>query len=297
MMRPLTIGALHGSNLRLHWSWPLLPLAASAYSFATLRWTEAVFEILLLAAAYLCVLVHEGIELLAARRFGFGTRDVMLYPFWGVARHTRLSDWPWQENYIAATGPVAFALIATIVGGVLAAIGTSIEFTYPATDTTVTFFLVHLFWVNVFLAVLHCLPVLPLDGGRIFRASLAMTTSRLRATEVAAALSTVGAGVLLIAAIFWLKSPLLGVTAGLLYLGAQEDLGTTRYFAGLRHATADSPHTPAVLVPLEQVITPECRPEEANFTGFTWNARARLWIEWRDGHPVSANALIGDGRP
>lgn len=296
-MRPLTIGALHGSNLRLHWSWPLLPLAASVYSFATLRWTEAAFELLLLAAAYLCVLVHEGVELLAAQRFGFGTRDVTLYPFWGVARHTRLSDWPWQENYIAATGPVVFALLATIVGGALAAAGTSIEIEYPAPATTVTFFLVHLFWVNVFLAALHCLPVLPLDGGRIFRASLAMTTSRLRATEVAAALSTAGAGVLLIAAIVWLKSPILGVIAGLLYLGAQEDLGTTRYFAGLRHPTADSPHKPAMLVPLEQVITPECRPDEANFTGFTWNAHARLWIEWREGHPVSANALIGDGRP
>jgi len=35
-----------------------------------------------------------------------GTRDVTLYPFWGVARLTRLSDRPWQEIYIAATGPV-----------------------------------------------------------------------------------------------------------------------------------------------------------------------------------------------
>ena len=51
------------------------------------------------------------------------------------------------------------------------------------------------------------------------------------------------------------------------------------------------------MVPMDQIVTPDCRPAEANFTGFTWNARARLWIEWRDGQPVSANALIGDGRP
>ena len=102
---------------------------------------------------------------------------------------------------------------------------------------------------------------------------------------------------MLLVAIFWLQSPLLGVTAVLLYLGAQEDLGTTRYFAALRHSSGDRPNPPAVLVPMDQIVTPDCRPDEPHFTGFTWNARARLWIEWRDGQPVSANALIGDGRP
>jgi hypothetical protein len=48
---------------------------------------------------------------------------------------------------------------------------------------------------------------------------------------------------------------------------------------------------------MDQIVTADCRPAEPHFTGFTWNARARLWIEWRDGEPVSANALIGDGRP
>jgi hypothetical protein len=48
---------------------------------------------------------------------------------------------------------------------------------------------------------------------------------------------------------------------------------------------------------MDQVVTPDCRPNEPNFSGFTWSFRARLWIEWRDGQPVSANALIGDHRP
>jgi hypothetical protein len=124
-----------------------------------------------------------------------------------------------------------------------------------------------------------------------------MRVSRLRATEVAAVLSTLGAGVLLAVAVAWLQSPLLALTALLVYLGAQEDLGTTRYFASLRQATDDYHQPPAALVPMDQIVTPDCRPDEPNFTGFTWNARARLWIEWRDGQPVGANALIGDGRP
>ena len=298
MTRTVTIGTQFGSDLRLHWSWPLLPIGVAVYSLIVHSWPQAVFWVMLLLAAYLCVLAHEGVELLAARSFGLGTRDVTLYPFWGVARLTRLSERPWQENYIAATGPVFLALLATAFGGALSLGGWS-TWAFPAGDVTPTAgaFLVHLYWANVLLTALHCLPVLPLDAGRIFRASLAMTVSRLRATEVAAALGTLGAAVLLIAAIIWLKSPLIGVTAVLLYLGAQEDLGTTRYFAAIRHERGEGGPAPAVMVPMDQIVTPDCRPAEPNFTGFTWNARARLWIEWRDGQPVSANALIGDGRP
>jgi Zn-dependent protease len=252
---------------------------------------------LLVLATYVCVIAHEGVQLLAARSFGLGTRDVTLYPFWGVARLTRLSDRPWQENYIAATGPVFLALIATMIGGGLTLADQSVRFPDGASDLTVETFWVHLFWANVLIAALHCLPILPLDAGRIFRASLAMSVSRLRATEVSAALSTLGAAILLIAGIIWLRSPLVCLTAVLLYFGAQEDLGTTRFFAAMRHNRGEGAPAPAVMVPMDQIVTSDCRPAEPNFNGFTWNARARLWIEWRDGQPVSANALIGDGRP
>src|SRR6478672_12861211 len=123
MTRVLTIGTIFGSDLRLHWSWPLLPVAAAAYSLAVFAWPEAVFQVVLLLAAYICVLAHEGVQLLAARSFGLGTRDVTLYPFWGVARLTRLSERPWQENYIAAVGPVFLALVATALGCALALAG------------------------------------------------------------------------------------------------------------------------------------------------------------------------------
>jgi Zn-dependent protease len=285
MARPHSIGTLHGSDLRMHWSWPLLPVGVAIYSLAVLPWRAALYSILLILAAYICVLAHQAIQLLAARRFGLGTRDVTLYPFWGVARLTRLSERPWQENYIAATGPIVFGIIATVIGAILMA------------EPSVPLFMLQLFWSNVLLAGLHLLPVIPLDGGRILRASLAVSTSRLRATEIAAGVTTVAAGVMILAAILWIKSPLLGVTAALLYLGAQEDLGTTRYFASLRHTAGDRPHPPAVLIPMDQILSPDCRPNEPNFSGFTWNAHARLWIEWRDGQPVSANALIGDGQP
>src|SRR5215211_317449 len=160
MSTPITVGTLHGSDLRLHWSWPLLPPGVAVYSLVAFPWREAVLYILLLLAAYICVLAREGVQLLAARRFGFGTRDVTLYPFWGVPRLTRLSDRPWQENYIAATGPVALALIATATGGGLALAGHSVAYPRDGVEVGPVAFLVHLFWANGLLAALHCLPLL-----------------------------------------------------------------------------------------------------------------------------------------
>lgn len=297
MNRPFTIGTLFDSNLRLHWSWPLLPAGVAVYSLIVFEWWQAAFHVLLVFAIYLSVLAHEGVQLLAARRFGLGTRDVTLYPFWAVARLTRMSERPWQEIYIAATGPVVLALIASALGGVLALGGVAVRFTVEAAEPTVATFLTLLFWANVALAAMHVLPILPLDGGRALRAYLAMRSSRLQATEIAAVVSTLGSIILLLAAVVWLRSPLAGVTAVLIYLGAQEDLGTTRYFASLREPPHARTHAQPLLVPMDQIVTPDCCPTEPNFSGFTWNDQARLWIEWRDGQPISANALIGDDRP
>src|SRR5919197_93986 len=145
MSRPITVGTLHGSDLRLHWSWPLLPPGVAVYSLAVFPWREAALYILLLLATYICVLTREGVQLLAARRFGLGTRDVTLYPFWGVPRLNRLSDRPWQENYIAATGPVTLALIASVTGGALALGGHSVAYPGGAAGADPLAFLVHLF--------------------------------------------------------------------------------------------------------------------------------------------------------
>ena len=297
MTHTYSIGTISGSDLRLHWSWLGLPVAVALYSFAMFSWQEAAMFVLLLLTVYLGVLAHQGIQLLAARRFGVWTRDVTLYPFWGVARLMRLSDRPWQEIRIAATGPVMLAFLAAGVGTVLALGGRELSFLPATIVPTTESFLLHLFWTTVFLAAFHLLPFLPLDGGRMLRAYLAMRMSRLPATETCATLSTLGAGLLLIVAIAWLKSPLVGITGVLLYFGAQQELGTTRFFSGLRQAEDDPSRKPTMLVPLDQIITPGCRPNEPDYNGFTWNEEARLWIEWRDGQPVGANALIGDGRP
>lgn len=297
MTHSFSIGTISGSDLRLHWSWIALPVAVACYSFAILPWPQAALVLVLLMVVYLGVLAHQGIQHLAARRFGVWTRDVTLYPFWGVARLTRMSERPWQEIYIAASGPVLLAFLSACIGAVLTLGGREVNFLPAILEPTTESFLLHLLWAGVFLTAFHLMPFLPLDGGRMLRAYLAMRMNRLPATETCAILSTLGAGLLLITAIAWLKSPLVGVTGVLLYFGAQQELGTSRFFFNLRHAEIDPVRKPTMMVPLDQIITPACRPSDPDYNGFTWNEEARLWIEWRDGQPVGANALIGDHKP
>jgi hypothetical protein len=51
---------------------------------------------------------------------------------------------------------------------------------------------------------------------------------------------------------------------------------------------------PSILIPVEQIVDDACQPPEEGFSGFTWNRKSRLWIQWLDGRAVGANALVGD---
>src|SRR4051812_39630637 len=115
MKQHITIGTWFGIDLRLHWSWPLLPVAVVAYSLITLPWIEAALVTLVLLSIYACVLIHEGAEALAAWKLGLGPRGITLYPFWGVARLGRISEHPRQEKPIAVTGPIVLAALALTV--------------------------------------------------------------------------------------------------------------------------------------------------------------------------------------
>src|SRR6185295_12334692 len=97
----------------MKWSWKLFSaLGIGVYVHATFVllllfvvlgsiWQGAtvvagLLNALLIVAVFFCVLVHEFSHALTARRYGIGTRDIILLPIGGVARLERIPSDPRQ---------------------------------------------------------------------------------------------------------------------------------------------------------------------------------------------------------
>lgn len=167
-----------------------IPVAVHASFFLLLIWVAfeeiragnaPLSEVVFVLALFACVVFHELGHALVARRFGIRTRDIVLYPFGGVA--SVLSEAaPGPEIFIAAAGPAASLLLAALFYP-LSNFSDSALIT-PAAFTT------RLFIANLVLAIFNLLPAFPMDGGRILRAVLGLVGFK-RATELAAGISQV----------------------------------------------------------------------------------------------------------
>lgn len=198
----LRLGSLFGIPIYLHWTFLLLivwlvtaPLFSGAPEAASVGLRTAGFVL----AIFGCVVLHELGHALAARRFGIATRDITLLPIGGLARLEKMPEKPMQELIVALAGPAVNVVIAAVaipavlvLDGPNAFLGGAVE--GEATDTVALYqtnFLAALAMVNIFLVVFNMIPALPMDGGRVLRAVLAMTTDRGRATTIAAAVGQV----------------------------------------------------------------------------------------------------------
>lgn len=124
------------------------------------------------------VLWHELAHAGAAIALGFSVREVELLPFGGVARIEGLGAASSKsEMIIAAAGPAASVVLAAIVY--------SSMFYFNLWTEIWDFF----YKANIMLAIFNMIPGLPLDGGRIFRAWLALYIDYGKATAIAAGIS------------------------------------------------------------------------------------------------------------
>jgi hypothetical protein len=150
-----------------------------------------------------------------------------------------------------------------------------------------------LFWMSIVMLIIDCVPVFPTSMGFLFRAALAMNAKRIRATEITSYLGTF-VSLICIGFGFYTKYPYLMLLGVYFLIWSQQELADVRYFASIRKRYGSTSKSPAMVLPEDQVIDIDSRPTVPNFTGFTFNARTKLWIEWKNGEPISANALIGN---
>lgn len=177
------LGKLVGIDVRIHWTFLLLPIWIYFSSLAGgSGMAAATASVVFVLAIFGCVVLHELGHALTARKFGIPTRDITLLPIGGVASLQRIPRNPLQELAIAIAGPAVNVVIAALIFVSLALISTPMNMT----GTGWVLFAKQLAWVNIALVVFNMIPAFPMDGGRVLRALMALALPYERATDIAA---------------------------------------------------------------------------------------------------------------
>ncbi|MEZ4919230.1 MAG: site-2 protease family protein [Saprospiraceae bacterium] len=214
MRSSLKLFTLFGIPVHLHWTFGLILLYPLWLGYSnSLPVMGTVWLLGFFIALFACVLLHEYGHSLTARKYGVETQDIILTPIGGIARLERMPEKPVQEFLVAIAGPLVNVGIAILLFalGTLLYSGDSWEvFSYILREqfnfgesaggeldesniqiSGLLFYLPVLIATNIALFVFNLIPAFPMDGGRIFRALLAMQIGRVRATRAA---SLVGQG-------------------------------------------------------------------------------------------------------
>jgi Zn-dependent protease len=125
--------------------------------------------------------------------------DVILLPIGGVSQMRSIPKVPGQELAMAVAGPLASLGLAVTFAIATLAMGSQL---WPPTLLAGSW-LARLAWVNLLLGLFNLLPALPMDGGRILRAGLAMHESRSQATVQAAKIARILAVVMIVVGLAW----------------------------------------------------------------------------------------------
>lgn len=186
----VSLGRVAGFQIVLDYSWFIIfflvfgsfagavfPSQLPDLDRTTYLWMGFLSAVLL----FVSLLLHELAHAVTARMKGIEIEGITLFIFGGMARTRTEPSTPGDEFLIAVMGPVASFAIAFAFWGV-ALRGPDIGLGAPLVAMAE-----YLAYLNVALAVFNLFPGFPLDGGRLFRASLWKATGSLRrATRIAA---------------------------------------------------------------------------------------------------------------
>jgi Zn-dependent protease/CBS domain-containing protein len=221
-----TIGRVSGIDIKVHASFGLILVLGAVQWGVPHGPAGALFGIALMIGLFACVVLHELSHSLVAQAFGGKVREIVLLPIGGVSRMEKAPEKPVQELIVALVGPLSNVAIAALLFLAAGKAGAGIDLeklakappTAPSAETA----LVWLLGANVFLALFNLVPAFPLDGGRVFRALLAMTLGTRRATRIAAGVGQMIAIALGLMGVFS-GNLILALVAFFIFMGAGQE--------------------------------------------------------------------------
>lgn len=222
----LYLGKVSGIKIFVHWTFVFLLVWVT---FGSLRMGLDLRALLItlgfVFAVFFCITLHELGHMLVAQKFKYKTRDITLLPIGGMARMDEFPENPRHELLVAIAGPAVNIAIALVLYPVVFWLGRVPSlFILQVNEGSV--FLFNLLVVNLLLAVFNLIPAFPMDGGRIFRALLAMRMNRVKATDIAARTGQVISVLFVIAGFFY--NPFLIIIGIFIFMMAQTETDYVR---------------------------------------------------------------------
>ncbi|WP_299441353.1 site-2 protease family protein [uncultured Aquimarina sp.] len=273
MKGSLHLGSVFNVAIKVHWTFLLIIVWVTFLELKSGGNVQNVLvSIFFILLVFVCVVLHEFGHILTARRFGVNTKKITLLPIGGVASMDRIPENPKEELLIALAGPAVNIVIAILLaffiplqmffGQDSGALETTLD------HVTIQNLVVYLFSVNIILALFNFIPAFPMDGGRVFRALLAMRMDRVRATAMAAGLGEIIAFVFLLIGVLY--NPFLILIALFIYFGANAENKLVQQLALVKGHTVEEAMLTHITVlhpdnTIEDVIEVLLKSTEKNF--------------------------------
>jgi Zn-dependent protease len=250
MKSSLRVATVAGIHINLHVSF-ILVLGLGAWPWLMWGARGALFGAGMSLVIFACIALHELGHSLVAKSFGIPVTDITLTPIGGVAILKDRPKTPTQELLIAIAGPAVNVLLAVLFAG----IGVALVGTEGLVDAARTLMRepprsehiwVLLIPANVGLAAFNMLPALPMDGGRVLRATLSYIFEHEQATRISAVVARVVA-VLFLAVYAFVPNvtPMLPFIALVVFFGASAEVRDAKMNRVLSLIRAGDVVTPA----------------------------------------------------
>lgn len=189
-----------GIDVRVHVTFAFI-VAYFAYVWGVLQepggiW-GALYGILLVFLLFALVVIHELSHSRVAQHYGIQVRSITLLPIGGLAAMEEIPEEPRKELVISSAGPLSNVIIGVIMLALSPLVLDWSGQTFSGFFSELMFersfagAYAYILVVNWFLALFNLLPAFPLDGGRVFRALLALRMDRGRATRIAVAVGQI----------------------------------------------------------------------------------------------------------
>ncbi len=244
---------VRGIQLAVHFTFFLMLALFAVEGWIRAQWPGLFWNVATLLVFFTCVVLHELGHSFTAMRFGVGVRRILLMPIGGMAEFDRIPREPSRELLITIAGPAVNFVIAGLLSlwvGVPAGWPAG-EYDFPANATGFAQLVLH--W-NLLMGLFNLVPVFPMDGGRIFRAMLALRLPYLRATFIAAAIGKVLAVIAVVIAIVLMSELLIAALFMFIFFAGEME------YRALKRREIEDAHWRAALARLYDPSPPAEEP-------------------------------------